>query len=77
MKNKRGTSMGHQPSSRTWKWKMGEKRVASHEEYLKTWHITKVAHIYKTTTQNYKNATMGWKWWSNDVDRLNDMTQMW
>jgi len=25
MKNERGTSMGHQQSSRTWKWRMGEK----------------------------------------------------
>jgi len=30
-----------------------------------------------SATQNYKNATIGWKWWPNDVDRLTDMAQMW
>jgi len=30
-----------------------------------------------STNQNYKNATMDWKWWPSDVDRLNDMAQTW
>jgi len=52
----------------------GGEDVTSHEKnYLKL--VVKSPHFYilqkcHFVTQNYKNATVSWKWWPSHVDRL-------
>jgi len=78
VKNERRHLHGHPPklqNVKMEKWRRWSSTTTQEDLKISWSHHYRPTYLQKchSATQNYKNATMGWKYWSNDVDKLTDM----